>query len=471
MVIDLAGFSEWTLRLFPLICGIVSLFLFGRVSQRVFGDRRLPTLLAVGILAVSVHPIRHAAEAKPYATDLLVAAVLLLPAVEWLRRPRVSDSGWLWTLTALAPPALTLSNPSIFVAGGVGLGLIGPVWRSRSQGCRLAFGAYVTALAMVFGSLYCFFGRAQSAAAIDGLMHYWASSFPPLANPLRLPGWLFQAHTGSVFAYPGGGANGASTPTFLAFMLGAVVLAKRGEAAVVSCLLAPFGLAFLASAFHLYPYGTEARLMQFAAPSICLLAGQGTAWAIERVALPRRRQSLIVAALALLLVYGIVPQVISYVYPYRMLYDRQARDFARNFWAEQAIDAELSCAHLDFRVDRKGTWLGRRAWYLCNQMIYSPQRQNSGSHPIMPLSADHPLRCVLHQESPGSPAVRNWLAAMQQSFSLKNTKTYKINVIVGEGQPAIEEWRVFDFVPRDGVRDVHRPGARAAMAALGPPRS
>src|SRR5262245_9191872 len=117
MVIDLGGFCEWTLRLFPLICGIVSLFLFGRISRRVFGDRGLPTLLAVGILAVSVHPIRHAAEAKPYATDLLVAAVLLLPAVEWLRRPRESDSGWLWTLTALVPPALTLSNPSIFVAG------------------------------------------------------------------------------------------------------------------------------------------------------------------------------------------------------------------------------------------------------------------------------------------------------------------------------------------------------------------
>jgi hypothetical protein len=39
-------------------------------------------LLAVGNFAVSVHPIRHASEAKPYASDLLAAVLLLLLAAE-----------------------------------------------------------------------------------------------------------------------------------------------------------------------------------------------------------------------------------------------------------------------------------------------------------------------------------------------------------------------------------------------------
>ena len=46
---------------------------------------------------------------------------------------------------------------------------------------------------------------------------------------------------------------------------------------MVSCLLAPFALALVAASLKRYPYGSEARLMQFAAPSICLLSGLGAA--------------------------------------------------------------------------------------------------------------------------------------------------------------------------------------------------
>ena len=122
LVIDLVGFSECGLRLFALLCGLASVFLFWRFAGDVLGSRSLPTLLAVGIFAVSVHPIRHAAEAKPYASDLLMALALLVPAARWLRGREAS--GWLWVLTAVAPLALLLSNPAVFVAGGVGLGLL-----------------------------------------------------------------------------------------------------------------------------------------------------------------------------------------------------------------------------------------------------------------------------------------------------------------------------------------------------------
>jgi hypothetical protein len=451
--IDLAGFSEWGLRLFPLLCGLASVFLFWRLAGRVLGFREKATLLAVGIFAVSVHPIRHAAEAKPYASDLLASLILLVPAVEWLRRR--DAAGWLWTLAALVPLALLLSNPAVFVAGAVGLGLSVPAWRTGRWACRLALGSFGVALVAVFTLLYTSLDNAQSAGAIPGLRHYWASSFPPVGEPWRLPGWLIAAHTGSAMAYPGGGGRGASTATLIAFLVGVWVLVRRGDGAILTCLAASFGLALLAAAQRRYPYGSEARLMQFAAPGICLLAGLGAATVLDLIRCVRARRAVLKAGLAGLVACGIVPQIVSWAYPYRMLYDQQQREFARRFWVEQARGAELACAHLDYRIDPPGSWQGRRAWYLCNQAIYSPQCRGRGGNDGGParcraISADRPLRCVVCEGPPESPGFRKWLDRMCAELTLRDVKTIGFEVTIGEGKPAAEHWRVFEFVPPTG---------------------
>ena len=57
-------------------------------------------------------------------------------------------------------------------------------------------------------------------------------SFPPLDDPRKLPRWLVVIHTGTMFAYPGGGQDGLSTPTFVCFAVAAYVLWRRGRGAV-----------------------------------------------------------------------------------------------------------------------------------------------------------------------------------------------------------------------------------------------
>src|SRR5271157_3865795 len=52
---------------------------YGQVARRFLGGT--PQLLAVAVLAVSFYPIRHGAEIKPYASDLLAALILLALAV------------------------------------------------------------------------------------------------------------------------------------------------------------------------------------------------------------------------------------------------------------------------------------------------------------------------------------------------------------------------------------------------------
>jgi hypothetical protein len=129
-IVKLLGFSEWSLRLFPLVCALAGVVLFRHVAGRVV--RGLPLLLAVAIFATSFQPILHAADVKPYASDLLAALILVAIAFEWTRTP--DRAGWMWVMAAIAPISIALSHPAIFVAAGNLLGLAPWVVKRRQRG-------------------------------------------------------------------------------------------------------------------------------------------------------------------------------------------------------------------------------------------------------------------------------------------------------------------------------------------------
>jgi hypothetical protein len=149
-----------------------------------------------------------------------------------------------------------------------------------------------------------------------------------------------------------------------------------------------------------------------------------------------------------LVAFGIAPQILSFLYPYRMLYDHQERKFARRFWVEQSRHASLACAHLDYGLDQPGPWQGRKAWYLANQMIYRPREVGGQMVREEQISQDHPLRCVVFDTSPEAPAVRTWLNRMKSDYTFRGMTAIEVNVTRGEGTPAIETWRLFEFSPR-----------------------
>jgi hypothetical protein len=447
-VVDRLGFSEWSLRLFPLVCGVASVWLFRSVAASLV--RGLPLLLAVAIFAVSYHPIRHAAEVKPYACDLFVALILLALALRWRAAPE--RSLWLWLLVAAAPVAIALSHPALFIAGGVSLGLAGSVWKERRRAIWTAFLAFQVAVAGTFLGLYALCTRFQEQLALKGLRTYWAASFPPLDSPTRLLRWLVAVHTGTMFAYPGGGRGGSSTLTLVAVVAGSIWLWRRSRRGAAVMLLVPFALALGAAVLRRYPYGVEARQMQFLAPAICLLAGLGTAWLVHAIAWPRLRRGLASLALLVLAGFALTALVGDIRQPYRFPYDHQTREFARRFWPEQARAAELACLCADFGVDDRSSHHLRTALYLCNQWIYSPQRRDGGGPRWELISTRRPLRALLFNEtSPENPEVVRWLSNMQRSFELH--RTLRIDS-AGDGAhlgKQDEQVIVFEFVPRLGL--------------------
>ena len=246
------GYSEPALRLFPTVCSVLSLPLFAHVAGRFL--RETPKLLAVAVFAVSFYPIRHGAEIKPYASDLLAALLLLALAVEWIRSPE--SSRWWWALTALVPILVALSYPAVFVAGGVGIALAPGALRSNQRPVRLGFLAYNLVLVASFLAVYFACTVFQAEAIRDEYRNgCWAESFPPLDRPWAVPLWLVDVHAGTMMSYPVGDRHGASALTLLCVLTGCLAMHLRKQKKALAVLIAPLGLGLIAAFLGRYPYG------------------------------------------------------------------------------------------------------------------------------------------------------------------------------------------------------------------------
>jgi hypothetical protein len=459
--VKLFGFNEYSLRLVPFLCGLASVVLFRHLAARLL--RGVPLLLAVAIFSVAYYPLRHSAEVKQYASDLLVATCLLALAIEWWRNP--GRVGWLWALAAVVPFVLALSHPAAFVAGGVSVALVPLVWRSGSQRAWVAFAAYNVAMLSAFAAVFFISTATQIAASTEeGIMKvYWAEAFPPVTKPIQFLVWLGAVHTGQMFAYPLGGADhGSGALTFGCWVVGVVFLARQKRGVVLALCLTPFVVTCVAAAMQRYPYGGFARTSQHLAPAICLLAGLGAARLIARIRHESMQRGALVAGTALLAIFATGQMIRDLSQPYRTEHDQRVREFARWFWSDKAIDAELVCARTDLEQGFfKQTYLWRGiAQYLCNQRIYSPRHQQGGRRPEWEsVSTGHPLRCVVFSRpglSRDEDSFSGWLAGMQSRFDWVGYEKNEFHKPHQHG-PDIERIEVFEFVPRADLTNDSAP--------------
>ena len=65
-------------RLFPLVCGLVSVFLMRGAARRYLDRHAVP--IAVGLFALGDHLLYYSAEIKQYSCDLMLALAALLLA-------------------------------------------------------------------------------------------------------------------------------------------------------------------------------------------------------------------------------------------------------------------------------------------------------------------------------------------------------------------------------------------------------
>jgi hypothetical protein len=420
------------------------MFLFRHVSCRLLGG--LPMVLAVGIFAVSKHPICHSADVKPYASDLLAALFLLALAIEWWREP--GRPRRLWWLAAASPLTMVLSHPAAFVAMGFALVAVIPAWGSGRWAIRLASAA---ALIAPVASLLVLFvlvtGPQCEGGTLRGMRGYWTDSFPPIGDPLRLLRWFVLTHTGSMFAYPDGGQRGESAATAALCLVAIAALWRRGGRIPLALLLAPFGLTLVAASLRRYPYGGEARIAQHLAPMICLLTGLGSAVVLRALPRPRDTRRGLAVTLAGLVCLGIGTVARDFATPYRSDYEFRAREFARWFWTEKGRDAELACSRSDFGVIEPRPLHFATSLYICYREICRPSPPWRGPR-LGLVSGDHPLRCAVFDEFPlANPSFLALKDLVTATLPLRSVERF---VIESKSGPRRQVVTVFEFAPPAG---------------------
>jgi hypothetical protein len=449
-LVQLLGFSEYTLRLFPLLCGLASVMLFRHTASRVLQGTAL--VFAVAIFSVAYPGIRYACEAKPYGCDLLVSLGLISLVIEWFRQP--GRTFWLWTLAAVAPLAVGFSYPAVFTYGGVSLAVAIGLFQNRSVRGLLPWIAMNFAVLGGFLALYAVSAGNQSARDLEGMRQCWGEAFPPLMQPLELVSWLAVTHGSEMMAYPVGGARGASTLTLVWCLCGVALVWREKRWWLLALCLAPLGLNFIAAALERYPYGARVRFMIYMGPMICLISGLGAA-VLLRLVMRRRgtARMALVATVALFISVAVGSMGRDFFKPYKTQDFLRNRAFARWFWVNKAHDGELVCMKSDLGVSCSPETFSTHfsSIYLCNQRIYSPRHQ-SGEEPRWDRISSHwPLRCVQFRSTNfayDQDAFDAWLESMLADFQLVDTDRYPMPVYHRDRDFKYMDWvEVYEFVP------------------------
>jgi len=462
-VVRLLGFSEYTLRLFPLVCSVGGLFVFRHVAGRLLRGTAL--LLAVGIFAVGYPLVRYACEAKPYGCDMFASLALLALAVEW----HVSGKQrWLWILVACVPVALGLSYPSVFTAAGVSLAVGSGLWmNTKSRAGRGSPAAessiawpvwlcYNLVLVASFAGVWWLSVGPQSAAELAWMRDYWKDIFPPLDSALGMAKWLVVAHTSELLQYPVGGARGASTVTTICCVAGVIFLWRRRQRWLVLLCLAPLAPNLIAALAWRYPYGGSVRFVLYMAPAFCLLAGLGAAAILIR----RDRRGIVRGRPAVLVLFGVLAAVAAgsiardSARPYRTRDVLAQRDFARWFWPNKEYNGEVACWETDV-PEGAGSPIASRptaAIYLCNRRIYSPRHGRAAPVDWTRVSAERPLRVVRYSDSyaeADEPAFERWLAGMRSRYDLVDRQRHAFPMHYKDRDLLYYEYLdLYEFVPK-----------------------
>jgi hypothetical protein len=264
LFIIIFGNKDYILRIFPLISGILAIYLIYRISRKYIGTAGI---FAVLLFSLNWQLIYYSSEVKQYSSDVMIALLLVYLSGNCLGgSARLKD----FALLGLAGMvAIWISHPSIFFLAGIGLALILEKIIRKDYAPLAWILALGIAWIAAFGIEYLV--SLRYLIANDDLQGYWMKAFMPMP-PWSNPNWFVKTYYSLIYM------SVSRTDLILAiifpvlFFIGSLSLWVRYRNFAV-IIISPFFMALAASALQKYPL--KDRFMLFLVPLVLLIISEG----------------------------------------------------------------------------------------------------------------------------------------------------------------------------------------------------
>jgi hypothetical protein len=264
LIIILFGNHDYVMRLFPLVAGILAIYLIYRIARASFGAFGL---FAVVMFSISWWLVYYSSELKQYTSDMTVASLLVYLAGNCLKE-RAETRDFL-TLGIVGASVIWISHPSVFILAGIGLALV------LEKLTRKKFAPWAWILGIGLGWLASFgleyLISLRHIVADEYLINYWEKTYVPIP-PWSDKSWFIDTFYSFLFFAFHRADNVMAVVTLVLIAIGVVSLLIRDRKTAL-LVISPFIMVTIASALQRYPL--KNRFMLFLVPFVLLLMAEG----------------------------------------------------------------------------------------------------------------------------------------------------------------------------------------------------
>jgi 4-amino-4-deoxy-L-arabinose transferase-like glycosyltransferase len=264
--ITLFGNSDFILRLFPFLCGVLSLVLFYQLAKVYISEKAVP--LALFFFAISGTLIFYSSEFKQYSSDVMIVIALLL-LVAHLQGNTLTFAR-LFILTIVGTLAVWFSHASVFILATIGIYLILPYLLNKQWQTVIELAAVYWIWLLSFAILYFLIINIETPT--NAWMHeFWTIHNAFMPSPFSVEGiqWFYDRFL-LTMKNPGS-LNNVQLAGCLVIMGCITMLANRKG--TLFLLTLPVFIALIVSSFEKYAFHT--RLLLFLMPALYLIIAEG----------------------------------------------------------------------------------------------------------------------------------------------------------------------------------------------------
>jgi 4-amino-4-deoxy-L-arabinose transferase-like glycosyltransferase len=263
----LFGFSEYALKIYPLLAGVGTLFVLYQILKEMtsFKSMWYPLFL----LATTFMFVKFSTELKQHGCDMLVVLLLVLLTLKTdILNTRHRKFIILWCIVGSV--AIWISMPSVFMLAGVGISYMFTAIRQKDA--KKIISVVIVGAVWIVQFLFYYLAILKQQANSDYLQttlsDYFIYLIPNGKEQLMHNWYLFR----NILMMVNGGTFLAWFFAFLLFITASVCLLVKNTARALLLVL-PIVFTFIAAGFH--QYALLERYILFLTPLFIILFGYG----------------------------------------------------------------------------------------------------------------------------------------------------------------------------------------------------